>query len=162
MGAADLLRLFRGFQVDERSAVFSERVMGVGQEGGRKMIILKLLSKLGMLKMASILSNAGRSMSGFKTYGAGLIFLALGLIGVIVAMWPDLGGQISSDDYNNYIELIAAGLAIIGGAHKLEKGRAETIELSKNVKDLIEILGGNAGAVQKIATELSKAMEETK
>ena len=123
------------------------------------MIFLKLLNKLGMLKLASILGNAGKSISGMKTYGGGLIFILLGLVGVIIAMWPDLGVQLSDGDYKNYVELIAAGIAIIGGAHKIEKGRADTIKLSKNVRDLIEILGGDADAVQKKTFELSKTME---
>ncbi len=123
--------------------------------------LLKLAVKLGIVKLSSILRNAGGAL-GIKgrTVGGGLILLLMGAMGIIVQMWPELAELVPQDmELGQYLETIAAGLIGVGVAGKFEKGRAETATLNKTLEDLVTILGGNAKITQQMVNDLAKYAE---
>lgn len=134
--------------------------------------IIKLLSKLGIIKTGNILTSTGKALDNKKAYGSGVIYILLSLIGILITMWPDILNQVPilanivPKDMDP-VTMLATGIGVIGVAHKLAKQKAATDganETQKEVSDklgqLIEILGGDTGQVLKVVQEMEQKLQQ--
>lgn len=123
--------------------------------------LIRLAVKLGIIKVSSILRNAGSAVGvNGRTVGGGVILLLMGVIGALLQAFPELTQMVPRDvDYSQYLEYLSGGLIGIGVAGKFEKNRSETAALNNTLTQLVEILGGNAKITQQMVQNLSKYAE---
>jgi len=58
-------------------------------------------------------------LDGYKTYIAGIAFIAKGILGLIGNYWPDIG--VSAEDPGKAVDEIITGWLIIAGKHAIVK-----------------------------------------
>lgn len=69
--------------------------------------------------LSRIFRFIGSKLSGYKTYGAGVGFILIGITGFLSQIWPDAG--LPQVDTDRATEALMAGLACFGVGHKIEK-----------------------------------------
>lgn len=98
--------------------------------------------------MTKGLKWVGRLFNGWKMRAGGAGFLLSGIVGILGILFPDQGLPVMPLD--KALEMIFGGVAVIGGAHKMEKQTEATVQQTQAINETAprldpEIIGADAG-----------------